>query len=78
MFVNVPLTTLFQEIVSDEYRGRLFGVLNTLTQGIVPIGLGIVGVLSDIIHPSVFFITSGVLSLTLVVLMLFVPDLKEL
>ena len=78
MFVNVPLNTIFQKRVSDEYRGRFFGVLNTLTQGIVPIGLGIVGVLSDVLHPSVFFITSGVLSLILVSLMLFVPDLKEL
>lgn len=76
--INVPMATVFQKRVSDEYRGRFFGMLSTLSQGIVPLGLGVFGVLADILHPSVLFISAGLISITLSIWMLFIPELKEI
>lgn len=76
--VNVPIFTIFQKRVPDEYRGRFFGMLNTLTQGIVPLGLMVMGFLSDILHSSVIFIASGLISFALTIWMLFIPGFKEL
>lgn len=76
--INVPIFTVFQKRVPDEYRGRFFGMLNTLSQGIVPLGLMVIGFLSDIVHPSAIFIAAGLISLALTICMAFIPELKEL
>lgn len=76
--INVPIFTIFQKIVPDEYRGRFFGLLNTLCQGIVPLGLGVVGVISGVVPPYLLFIIAGLLSTALSIFMAFVPELKEL
>lgn len=75
---NVPILTIFQKKVPDEYRGRFFGMLNTLSQGIVPIGLALIGVLSDILLPSTIFIVTGLILLSLSIWMIFIPELREL
>lgn len=77
-FFNILIFTTFQKQIPDEYRGRVFGMSNTLTQGIVPIGLAIIGFMSDIVHPSIIFITAGLISLSLTIWMIFIPELKEL
>ena len=76
--VNVPVFTAFQKIVPDEYRGRFFGLLNTLTQGIVPLGLAVFGILSDVVHPAAIFMFAGGVSLALSIWMMFVKEFKEL
>ncbi len=75
--INIPLFTILQKRVPDEYRGRFFGMFNTLTQGIVPLGLMVVGFLSDMLHSSVIFIASGLISFALTIWMLFIPEFKE-
>ena len=76
--VNVPIFTAFQKLVPDEYRGRFFGVMNTATQGIVPVGLAVMGIISDKFDPSIIFIVSGILCVLMSVSMLFVPELKDI
>ena len=78
VFVNVPLFTVFQRIVPDEYRGRFFGMLNTLTQGIVPLGLIFIGVVSDLIPVYIIYIVAGSISLALSIWMFFIKEFKEL
>lgn len=73
-FINVPLFTTFQKIVPDEFRGRFFGILNTLTQGIVPLGLAVLGYISDKLLPSTIFIFSGIIVTLLGIWMFFIPE----
>ncbi|WP_427338253.1 MFS transporter [Caloranaerobacter sp. DY30410] len=75
--INVPINTTFQKIVPDEFRGRFFGILNTLSQGIVPLGLAVFGYISDKLAPSTIFIFSGIIVLLLGVWMFFIPELRE-
>ncbi|MTI47455.1 MAG: MFS transporter [Firmicutes bacterium] len=76
--LNVPLTTTFQKKIPDEYRGRFFGILGTVSQGITPLGLLVIGFIADTFHPSAIFITVGLMSILLTIWMLFVKELKEL
>ena len=76
--VNVPIYTAFQKLVPDEYRGRFFGVLGTATQGIVPVGLAVMGIVSDKFSSSIIFIFSGIVCTIMSLIMLRVPEIKEI
>jgi MFS family permease len=75
--VSVPTTVIFQKKVPNEYRGRFFGLLTTLTQGLIPIGLAIIGTISDFVSPVYIFLGSGTIVFFLGVWIYFVPELKE-
>ncbi|WP_026478492.1 MFS transporter [Alkaliphilus transvaalensis] len=76
--INIPLFTALQRKVPDELRGRFFGMFNTLTQGIVPVGLGLFGILSDIVSPSTIYLGAGISSLLIGLWIVFTPDFKEI
>ncbi|MBF8435631.1 MFS transporter [Halanaerobiaceae bacterium Z-7014] len=59
---NIPIITIFQKMIPDNLRGRVFGLLGTFTQGLTPISMGLMGILFDHISPSILFIVSGVLA----------------
>jgi len=58
--VNVPLNVTLQESVPDNYRGRVFGLLGSLVQMLVPVSMALFGVLVDIIPTAYFLITCGI------------------
>jgi len=47
--VNVPLGVAFQTKVEEEYRGRFFGFLNMITQGVMPLSYLLTGFLIGIL-----------------------------
>lgn len=59
----VKATTIVQLASSSEIRGRVFGLLATLTSGLAPLGMGIAGVIVDIANKNIPAIctTCGVL-----------------
>lgn len=50
MFVQVPIYTYFQFRISEEYRGRVWGLANTLTDISAPLGLWAFGLLLEGIY----------------------------
>jgi hypothetical protein len=46
-FVNTPISVGLQKLVPTEYRARVFSVMELITMGIMPIGVGVVGILLD-------------------------------
>ena len=46
-FVNTPISVGLQKLVPTEYRARVFSVMELVTMGIMPIGVGVVGILLD-------------------------------
>jgi MFS-type transporter involved in bile tolerance (Atg22 family) len=48
-FLNTPIATNLQNLVPDEMRSRFFSILGVFSQGAVPIGSLIFGVLIDLI-----------------------------
>jgi len=47
-FNNIFIITLLQTSVPSELRGRIFGLLTTITAGLTPLGLGLGGVVADL------------------------------
>lgn len=60
--INVYLVTILQVTTPAEIRGRVFGVLATLAAGLMPIGMGLAGVVADLAGRNVplIFLVCGV------------------
>lgn len=60
-FFNTPSTVLLQEKVSEDYLGRVFGVLGMISSVMMPLGMVIFGPLSDIIQIEWLLMFTGLL-----------------
>ena len=56
---NIPINVLLQRIIPDHLRGRIFGLLSTLNQGLVPISMAFIGWLLDIVSAYILFMVSS-------------------
>jgi MFS family permease len=69
-FVSVRLTTLLQMSVAAEMRGRVFGVVRTVTDGLVPLATVLAGVIADLTGRNIPLVYAGCgLALTATALM---------
>lgn len=68
--INIPITTMMQLSIDDNYRGRVGGVLSMMSQGIMPIGILIFGFLIDHISSYLLPIISGILILAIATIMM--------
>lgn len=59
-FVNIPTFVVFQRMIPDDMRGRIFALTGTISQGLVPVSIGLAGLVSDIIIPAYLFIFGGI------------------
>lgn len=75
MFINIPIQVTMQKLIPDDKRGRVFGVMVTLTMGLSPIGAIIAGALMDIIPPYILPLSCGAI---LVIMTLFMARTEEL
>lgn len=64
---NTPTTVLLQEKISEEYLGRVFGVLGMISTSMMPIGMLIFGPLADIIRIEWLLIGTGLFMLVLTI-----------
>ena len=60
IFINVPFQVTLQETVPDHYRGRVFGLLDSMVQMLVPLSMGLSGVLVDNFSAASLFAFSGI------------------
>ncbi len=78
LFVNIPISVTMQRLVPDNMRGRVFGLQDTIVTAILPIGLLLSGILSNIIPVYIIPIASGGFLLMLSFLMIKNKSIKEL
>ncbi len=63
--VNVYFTTIMQRITDSEYRGKVFGLLNTMSGALQPISRGLTGVVASVLSiPVIYSMASGGLALS--------------
>lgn len=74
-FVNTPLMVEIQKLTPTEFRARVFSVMEVATQGVVPIGYGIMGVLLDV--APTHMVTLGVMVIEFLVIVLFVVKYSQ-
>lgn len=68
--INIPLQTMMQLSIDDAYRGRVGGVIAMAAQCIMPVGIMVFGFLSDRMSSYLLPIISGILILSIGVIML--------
>ncbi|MFC2160045.1 MFS transporter [Acidobacteriota bacterium] len=74
-FININIVTLLQTSVPSELRGRIFGLLTTITAGLTPIGLGLGGVVADLTGRNIPLIY-GVCGIILILLSITISLLR--
>lgn len=65
VFVNTPIGVMMQKDVEEEYRGRVFGILESMAMAMMPLGYLLFGLLYDLV-PAQYVV--GVSSLCLIAL----------
>lgn len=77
VFINLPAFILIQKETSEEYRGRVNGILGTMSLSIQPIGMIIGGYLVDRISAFLLMFLFGILFLTMAFFFIRIKGLKE-
>jgi len=72
VMLNIPLTVLMQELVSDELRGRVFALLNVAFTAFQVVGMGIGGVWAEATNSTAPPMIGAALGLIIVGLLGFV------
>jgi MFS family permease len=70
IYVNTPISVMMQKRIDEEYRGRVFGLLETMAMSLLPLAMVIFGFLFDIIPAEYILISSGVIIIVSVLYML--------
>jgi MFS family permease len=69
--ININIITIMQITTPSEIRGRVFGILGTISGGLYPLGAGLTGVIAELTGNNVpaIYMTCGVITaaLTLIV-----------
>jgi MFS transporter, DHA3 family, macrolide efflux protein len=75
----VKATTILQMAASSEIRGRVFGLLGTLTSGLAPLGMGIGGVIADLANKNIpaIYAVCGILVFLLSIAMAFSKEARD-
>lgn len=61
-FVTVNITTILQLTTPSEIRGRVFGLLGTLSGAVAPLAMGLSGIVADLLnknYPLVYIFCGG-------------------
>jgi DHA3 family macrolide efflux protein-like MFS transporter len=70
---NGPLLAAVQATVAPEMQGRIFTLLNSVAQAMMPIGLLIAGPVADRFGIQTWFILGGIVTLAMAILSFFIP-----
>ncbi|MEP0828565.1 MAG: MFS transporter [bacterium] len=63
--INIFVASILQATTPTEIRGRVFGLLTTISGGLMPLGMGLAGVIADLTGQRIplIFTVSGILVL---------------
>ncbi|NRG29692.1 MFS transporter [Bacillus circulans] len=76
ILVNIPMMVLMQKKIANEYKGRVFTILETFAMGMMPVGTLIFGVLYDYVPAQWILLIAGAL-LIISVFILARPSVME-
>jgi len=76
--INVYLIVMFQRMIPDRLRGRIFSLINTVVYSLQPISYGVMGILADVVPVGQLFVLSGACIAACSALLFAIPGFREL
>lgn len=76
--VNIPIFVMMQRQTPDNYRGRVFGLVQTMCTAITPVAYLLAGAIIDVVPPWSVPLGSGVAMLLVVLLLARNKELKAI
>ncbi|WP_404431373.1 MFS transporter [Sutcliffiella horikoshii] len=62
IIVNTPLQVMLQKTVADEFKGRVFSIIETMAMALIPLGMVIYGILYDVLSGEwILLLSAGML-----------------
>ena len=61
VLTNTPIGVMLQKEVDENYRGRIFGIIEMMALGLMPIGSLVFGILYDVVPAQVILILCSIL-----------------
>lgn len=61
IITNTPMMVMMQKMIDDDYKGRVFSILETMSIALMPLGMVLYGFLYDIFPAQWILISSSVL-----------------
>lgn len=77
-FIDIPLISFLQRQIPNELRGRVFGIVGTISIAIAPLGVLIAGFLIEKIPMAFLPIGSGILLSVMLIFFINNKELKEI
>ncbi|WP_404350038.1 MFS transporter [Sutcliffiella horikoshii] len=68
--VNTPIHVMFQKTIDDDYKGRVFSIVETMSMALTPLGMVIYGVLYDIFPAQWVLLLSAAMLIIITVSMM--------
>lgn len=69
IIVNTPLMVMMQKQIDDDYKGRVFSILETMSMALMPLGMVLYGFLYDVLPAQWILIVSAALFLGVVLVL---------
>ncbi|MGN7386462.1 MFS transporter [Sporosarcina sp. SAFN-015] len=69
IIVNTPLMVMMQKTIDDDYKGRVFSILETMAMALMPLGMVLYGFLYDVLPAPWILIVSSLLLIGVVLVL---------
>lgn len=75
---NTTLAAVMQGLITDEYRGRVFGFSAMISNGLTPIAMGLGGILADTLGAGNVFVLGGAMTMVVSLSGFLFREIREL
>ncbi|QUW23738.1 MFS transporter [Sporosarcina sp. Marseille-Q4063] len=69
IIVNTPIMVMMQKIIDDDYKGRVFSIMETMAMALMPLGIVLFGFLYDLLPAEWILAISGLLLIGVVLIL---------
>lgn len=69
IFVNTPMQVMLQKKIDDDYKGRIFSILETMSLALMPLGMILYGFLYDVFPAQWILLLSAALLIGIVLIL---------
>jgi len=69
IIVNTPIQVMMQKMIDDDYKGRVFSILETMAMALMPLGMVLYGFLYDIFPAQWVLILSSLLLIVAILIL---------